>query len=376
MKELETKYMERAIELAKKGLGFTSPNPLVGAVIVKDGHIIGEGYHEKYGSLHAERNALASCTENPQGATMYVTLEPCCHHGKQPPCTEAIIQAGISKVVIGSADPNPVVSGKGISFLKKQGVTVIEGFLQKECDALNPVFFHYITHKMPFVSVKYAMTLDGKIASKTGNSKWITSEDARSFSHQLRTVHTGIMVGLGTIIADNPALTSHGRGKNPVRIVCDSNLRTPLTSQVVQTTAKAKTIIATCVNDKSRLAAYQKLGCEMLVVPKSTNCECEATETANHLDLTALLKELATYQIDSILVEGGGTLLWSFFKNGLVNKLYAYIAPKILGGKNAISPVGGLGFELVDEARKFKIESVRHFDNDILVEAVPSSISL
>ena len=199
-------YMRRAIELAKKARGFTSPNPMVGAVIVKDNRIIGEGYHERCGQLHAERNALASCKESPKGAVMYVTLEPCCHYGKTPPCTEAIIEAGIRKVVIGSRDPNPKVSGKGAKQLRKAGIEVEEDFLRTECDALNPVFFHYISTGTPYVVLKYAMTADGKIASHTGKSKWITGEKARNHVHQLRHWYSGIMVGIDTVLADDPML--------------------------------------------------------------------------------------------------------------------------------------------------------------------------
>ena len=200
----DTEYMRLALELAKKGCGWTSPNPMVGAVIVKDGQIIGQGWHERYGQPHAERNALASCAVDPEGATMYVTLEPCCHFGKQPPCVNAILEAGISRVVVGSADPNPLVSGKGIAALRVQGVAVTEGVLREECDALNRIFFHFITTKRPFVSMKYAMTMDGKIATVTGASKWITSEAARAYVQQQRHRFSGIMVGVGTILADDP----------------------------------------------------------------------------------------------------------------------------------------------------------------------------
>ena len=231
-------YMRLALQLAKKGCGWTSPNPMVGAVVVKEGRIIGQGWHQRYGQAHAERNALASCTEDPQGATMYVTLEPCCHYGKQPPCVDAILDAGIHRVVVGSADPNPLVAGKGIAILRAHGIDVTENVLQEECDALNKVFFHYITTKRPFVSMKYAMTMDGKIATYTGASKWITGEIARTHVQRQRHRFRGIMVGVGTILADDPLLTCRIEGgRDPVRIICDTHLRTPLQSQVV-TTAK------------------------------------------------------------------------------------------------------------------------------------------
>ena len=199
--------MRRAIELAKKGEGFTSPNPMVGAVIVKDGCIIGEGYHERYGGLHAERNALASVTESPKGAVIYVTLEPCCHYGKQPPCVDAILEAGIARVVTGSDDPNPLVAGKGFKRLIEHGVEVTTHVEKEACDALNPVFFHYIQTGIPYVAMKYAMTMDGKIAAYTGQSKWITGEEARAFVQKLRHRYTGIMAGAGTVLADDPRLT-------------------------------------------------------------------------------------------------------------------------------------------------------------------------
>ena len=238
-------YMRRAIALAQKGEGQVSPNPLVGAVIVKDGKIIGEGYHEHYGQPHAERNALANCIQSPEGATIYVTLEPCCHHGKQPPCTDALLAAGIRRVVIGSKDPNPLVHGKGIRILREHGVEVTEQVLQDECDEMNEVFFHYIQTKLPFVILKYAMTLDGKIATYTGASRWVTGEAARAHVHRMRNRYHAIMVGVGTVLADDPMLNVRVEGwKSPVRIVCDSSLRIPLDSQIVRSAKEYRTIVA------------------------------------------------------------------------------------------------------------------------------------
>ena len=238
-------YMRRALELAEKGAGWVSPNPLVGAVIVKDEEIIGEGYHERYGQLHAERNALAHCTKSPEGATIYVTLEPCCHHGKQPPCTDALLAAGIRRVVIGSKDPNPLVHGKGIRIVREHGVEVTEHVLEKECDAENEVFFHYMQTKLPFVILKYAMTLDGKIATYTGASRWVTGEAARAHVHRMRNRYRAIMVGVGTVLADDPMLNVRVEGwKSPVRIVCDSSLRIPLDSQIVRSAKEYRTIVA------------------------------------------------------------------------------------------------------------------------------------
>jgi len=245
--------MRRAIALAKAGEGWVHPNPLVGAVIVKDGRIIGEGYHWKFGELHAERNAIASLTEPADGATIYVTLEPCCHYGKTPPCTEAIIENRIARVVIGSRDPNPLVAGKGAAVLREAGIEVEEDFLREECDAINPVFFHYITEKTPYVIMKYAMTADGKIATKTGASKWITGSAAREEVHRIRHACMGIMVGIGTVLADDPMLNCRmgeddgdaGRlgVRQPIRIICDSHLRIPADSQICQTAQEYETIV-------------------------------------------------------------------------------------------------------------------------------------
>ena len=241
---IEEKYMRRAIALAEKGTGFTNPNPLVGAVIVRDGRVIGEGYHERYGDLHAERNALKNVTEDPMGATMYVTLEPCCHHGKQPPCTDAIIESGIAEVVIGSRDPNHLVAGKGEEILRNSGIKVTNDYLRSECDELNPVFFHYITTGRPYVVMKYAMTMDGKIATRTGESQWITGEEARSEVHRMRHRYSAIMAGIGTVLADDPMLNTRIEGlTSPIRVIIDSNLRIPLNSRILKTAKEYETIV-------------------------------------------------------------------------------------------------------------------------------------
>ena len=230
----DTDYMRMALELAKRGMGRTSPNPMVGAVIVRDGQVIGQGWHARCGDLHAERSALKNCTEDPAGATMYVTLEPCCHQGRQPPCTEAVLAAGIARVVVGSDDPNPLVAGKGIGILRRAGVTVETGVLKEACDDLNRVFFHYIRTGRPYVVMKYAMTLDGKIATRTGASRWITGEAARRRVHEDRHRYSAIMAGVGTVLADDPLLTCRMEGgRNPIRVICDTHLRTPLTSRIV-----------------------------------------------------------------------------------------------------------------------------------------------
>lgn len=356
---LEEKYMELAIELAKKGKGWTNPNPMVGAVIVKDGQIIGQGYHERYGQLHAERNALASCTESPAGATMYVTLEPCCHYGKTPPCTEAIIENKIKKVIIGSTDPNDLVAGKGIEQLKEAGIEVVVGVLKKECDSLNRIFFQYIKEKKPFVAMKYAMTLDGKIATYSGKSKWITSEEARAHVHGLRHQYTGIMVGIDTVLKDDPMLDCRlPNCKHPIRIVCDTNLRIPLDSQLVKTAKEKTTIIATASTNEEKIKQLEEARCKVFKIPTLDG----------HIHLENLLVKLGEEKIDCILLEGGGTLNYAALKSGIVNRVFCYIAPKIFGGAEAISPVEGVGVDHPDEAFLLENRKIITLGDDILFE--------
>lgn len=362
----DQKYMRIALELAECGCGWAAPNPMVGAVVVKDGRIIGKGYHERYGQPHAERNALADCTESPNGADLYVTLEPCCHYGKQPPCVEAVLEAGIRRVIIGSDDPNPLVAGKGIQFLREHGVTVTEHVLKKECDALNEVFFYYIQTGLPYVVMKYAMTLDGKIAAYTGESKWVTGKAAREHVQQLRHRYSAIMAGVGTVLADDPLLTCRMEGgKDPVRIICDSALRTPVTAQVVATASQVPTILATCCTDARRHAPYEKAGCRILAVG----------EQDGQVDLRELMRRLGQEKIDSILLEGGGTLNWSALKSGIVRKVQAYIAPKIFGGQSAKTPVEGTGFPSPAEAVVLKRSTLIRLGDDFLIESeVDSSV--
>lgn len=353
-------YMRRALALAKQGEGYVSPNPMVGAVIVKNGKIIGEGWHKRYGGLHAEREALASCTESPEGAEIYVTLEPCCHYGKQPPCALALIESGIKKVYVGSADPNPLVSGKGNQMLREHGIEVEENVLREECDAINEIFFYYITRKRPFVAMKYAMTADGKIAAFTGASQWITGEAARRHVHELRGKYRAIMVGVGTVLADNPMLNCRLAGKNnPVRIVCDTHLRTPLDSHLVETAEEFPLILATCCKDKTVHQPYLDRACTILTV----------SEKDGHPDLRELMQQLSEMSIDSVLLEGGGSLNWSALREGIVNKVYTYLAPKLLGGAAAKSPVEGQGFPSPDAAVQMKVESLRQLGDDLLIES-------
>lgn len=361
----EEQFMKRAIELAKQGAGWTAPNPLVGAVVVKNGRVIGEGYHRKYGELHAERNALAACTEDPAGATLYVTLEPCCHYGKTPPCTEIIIEKKIAKVVIGSRDPNPKVAGKGARILREHGINVVEDYMREACDALNPVFFHYITTKTPYVVLKFAMTLDGKIATRTGASKWITGEAARNHVHQLRGRYAGILAGIGTVLADDPMLNCRIDGAHqPLRIILDSHLRIPMGSRLVRS-AKEYPLLIVCnesTRDReegtNRIQKLEEAGAKVWALP----------EKNGHPDLNVLMQRLGEEKIDSVLIEGGGTVNEAVLKAHIVHHVYAYIAPKIFGGEDAKTPVEGSGIRLPQECAKLRLAKITVLLNDMLLE--------
>lgn len=355
----DTKYMRLALRLAEQGCGWVNPNPMVGAVIVKNGSIIGQGYHAKYGAPHAERNALASCTESPSGATLFVTLEPCCHTGKTPPCTDAILQSGIRHVVVGSADPNPLVAGKGIALLRAHGIEVTEAVAKEECDRLNRSFFHFIQTRTPYVVLKYAMTMDGKTATRTGQSRWITGALARRRVHEDRHRYAAILVGIGTAFSDDPLLTCRlQHGRNPLRIVCDTALRLPLTAKLVTTAHTAQTLIATAVTNPQRHAPYLQAGCDIVVL---------GTKDGS-VDLNALMQELGKRQIDSVLVEGGSRLSWSALQSGIVHTVQAYVAPKLFGG-SASTPVAGLGVAHPNEAFRLRPPSVSVLGEDILLES-------
>jgi riboflavin biosynthesis protein ribD len=358
-KNFDETYMRLAIDLAKRGIGKTSPNPIVGAVIVKDNQIIAKGWHEKYGQAHAEVNALSNCQVSPKGATMYVTLEPCCHWGKQPPCTSKIIESGVSHVVIGSSDPNPQVSGKGVEILKNNGIKVTESVLKRECDELNTVFFHYIKNNIPYVILKYAMTADGKIATYTGASKWITGKKAREQVHRDRNRYSAIMVGVGTVIEDNPMLNCRIEdGNNPLRIICDTNLRTPLNSNVVKTAGEIPTIIATASKDYERWKEYEAQACSLLKI----------SNEGDAINLADLMKALGQMKIDSVIVEGGAQLNWSILKASLMNKIQVYVGAKLFGGVNSKTPISGEGIALPNQSVKMKLSSIRQFDDDCLLE--------
>ncbi|MGN0037905.1 MAG: bifunctional diaminohydroxyphosphoribosylaminopyrimidine deaminase/5-amino-6-(5-phosphoribosylamino)uracil reductase RibD [Coriobacteriales bacterium] len=358
--------MRRALALAAKGAGWAAPNPQVGAVIVRDGSIIAEGWHTAYGELHAEREALADCArrgEDPTGATVYVTLEPCCHTGKQPPCTEALIAAGISRVVMGAPDPNPLVAGKGIAQLRQAGIEVVEGVLVDECRELNRAWLHYIQTGLPYVTMKYAMTLDGKIASCTGDSKWVTGPQARKRVHEDRAKAAAIMVGVGTVLADDPLLTARPQGvanpHQPARFVLDAQLRTPADSQLALTAFEVPTYIL-CEPDApaSRREALRDAGCKIWTMPASEG----------RIDLRELLRTMGEKGFQDVTVEGGGQLHGSLLATGMVKRVQAYVAPKVIGGKAAPSPVEGAGIPAMELALPLQGVSVTPLGEDLLIE--------
>ncbi len=353
--------MKRALELAKLGEGYTSPNPLVGAVIVKKGKIIGEGYHEKHGENHAEVNAFLNAKENVKGADMFVTLEPCSHQGKTPPCADRIVKEGINRVFIGMKDPNPLVAGRGIEILEKNGIEVKSGVLEKEAKELNEIFIKYITKNKPFCILKTAMSLDGKIATSTGDSKWISNEKSRNHVHQLRHRVSGIMVGIGTVLADDPMLTTrleNKKGKDPHRIIVDTEGKIPLDSKILNLKSDSKTIIATTEKISSeKIRSLEDKDAEVVISPLKNN----------KVDLNYLFDYLAKMGIDSILVEGGSTLNESLLKENLIDKVITFIAPKIIGGSNAKTPVAGEGFKYVKDAVNLENIKTKYFDEDIMI---------
>lgn len=355
----DEKYMKIALELAKKGVGKVNPNPLVGAVIVKAGRIIGEGYHEYYGQAHAERNAVKNAREDVEGSTIYVTLEPCSHYGKTPPCVDLLIEKKFKRVVIGMLDPNPLVCGKSIEKLKKNNIETAVGIKEKECREMNEVFLKYITSNIPFVILKCGTSLDGKIATVSGESKWITNDKAREDGRKLRNKLSSIMVGVNTIIADNPKLTSRiAGGRDPFRIIVDSNLRTPLDSNVIQNDDN-KTIIACTKNaDKNKKKKLIHAGVKVI----------EVEEENNRVNLKKLLIELGKEKIDSILIEGGGTLNFSALEEKIVDKVRFYIAPKIIGGERSRGSISGNGFKTLKDAVKLKDIVVEQIDDNFMIE--------
>jgi len=355
-------YMKQALELAQKAQGQTSPNPLVGAIIVKDGKIIGKGYHKKAGAMHAERMALDEAGNLARGATLYVTLEPCCTVGRTGPCTEAIYKAGIRQVHVGMIDPNQDVNGKGIRELRRLAVDVVEGVSERECKELNEYWTYWIRNQLPFVLLKTASTLDGKIATYKGESKWITSVESREVVQGLRRKVDAVLVGIGTVLADNPTLTVHSDTdkdhKNPLRVVVDSKLRISPRAKILKVDDRTPTMVVTTrKSTQKKRKALERKGVQVLVVP----------DKRGRVSLVSLLKHLGKEGVVSVLVEGGAQVNASFLKEKLTHKVYAFIAPRILGD-DALGAYSNLGFGDLDQAVKLKHLKMEPVGSDILIQ--------
>ncbi|KHD37643.1 riboflavin biosynthesis protein RibD [Clostridium acetobutylicum] len=359
--KLNEAFMKRALEIAEKGSGYVNPNPMVGAVIVKDNRIVGEGYHEKFGGNHAEVNALNMAAKDAEGSELYVTLEPCSHYGKTPPCALAVVKAGIKRVIIAMEDPNPLVSTKGIKILKENGIEVITGVMKKESEKLNEVFIKYITTKRPFITMKMASTLDGKICTVSGESRWISGQTSRKYVHHLRSKYMSIMVGVGTAINDNPLLTTRIEGeslRSPIAIIVDSKLRVPKDLRIFNTLQERKIIIATTeYADKNKENKLITMGVSIIKTPNKNG----------RVNLDYLLDELGKIGIDSVLLEGGSELNFSFIKEENIDKIMCFIAPMIVGGEKAKGAVGGEGIEKLKDSIKIYDMNSEKIGEDILV---------
>ena len=357
--DLDEEMMGRAIELAKNAAGRTSPNPLVGAVVVKDGRIVAEGWHRRAGTPHAEVHALNMAGELARGATVYVSLEPCAHYGRTGPCAEALVQAGVSRVVVAMTDPNPKVAGKGLAILREAGISVTVGVLEKEARELNEGFLKWITTGLPFVALKTAMSLDGKIATAGGESQWITNEASRLETHRLRDVYDGILIGINTALQDNPSLTTRlgdAPVKNPVRIVADSRARLPLDAKLLTDGAAPTVVAVTAQAPEERVTRLRQAGAEIIVAG-----------SGDRVDMVSLMEQLGGMKITSLLAEGGGSVNFALLQAGLVDRVYAFVAPKLLGGRSALTPVEGEGFEHLKDAVELENIHVRQLGEDVLV---------
>lgn len=352
-------YMKRALRLARTGEGQVSPNPMVGAVIVKNNRIIGEGYHKKFGGNHAEINAIQNVSETVEGSTIYVTLEPCAHYGKTPPCVERLIALKPARVVIGSLDPNPLVSGKGMKRLNQKGIETKVGVLEETCKALNERFFKFIETRIPFVTLKFAQTLDGRIATARGHSQWISSLPSRKFVHRLRSIHDAVLVGVGTVLNDDPELTVRlVRGRNPVRVVVDSHLRIPIIAKVLKDQKEARTIIAATqgANPEKR-ALLTDMGIDVLLIKEDSH---------RRIDMNSLLAELGKKEISSLLVEGGAAVITTILREQLADRAVIIIAPKIAG--KGIEAIGDLGITSMDDALRFTCSKMVKKGGDLLMD--------
>lgn len=360
MKRDHEYYMNLAMRLALKGKAKTTPNPMVGAVVVKNGRIVGRGYHERVGLAHAEVGAIAQAGKLSRGATLYVTLEPCVHFGRTPPCVDTIIKSGIKEVIVGMIDPNPLNNGKGISVLKENKIKVSVGCLEDKLKKVNEVFIKYITTRLPFVTVKVAESLDGKIATKSGDSKWITSDRSRAYAHRLRAEFDAIMVGVNTVLRDDPKLDAWFSKKHPVKIIVDSQLSTPASANIFS--GQAEVVIVTLPVSSGQITQNRGLLSNQARV-------VQVKEKNGQINLKDMMKKIAALGISNILVEGGGTLIGSLFDERLVDRILFFISPKIIGGKSAISSVMGEGILRVEKAFKLKEVKLRRIGEDFLFEA-------
>jgi diaminohydroxyphosphoribosylaminopyrimidine deaminase/5-amino-6-(5-phosphoribosylamino)uracil reductase len=359
MSSVDETWMGRALELAERGRGWVEPNPLVGAVVVRDGQLVGEGWHQRFGDAHAEVNALAAAGAAAHGATLYVTLEPCCHQGKTPPCTDAILRAGVGRVVAAMSDPFPPVAGKGADLLRAAGVSVEFGIDEAAAQRLNAPYLTLLAIGQPYVHAKWAMTLDGKIATRTGDSKWISNEASRRRAHALRGRMDAVIIGIGTALADDPRLTARPPGpRTAIRIILDSKCRLSADSVLANTAREVPTLIAaTPEAPPEQIAALRALGCEVLTPPT----------TDGHTNVKALLAELGRRRFTNVLVEGGGAALGAFLDAGAIDEVHVFIAPRLAGGAGARTPIGGKGVDKIAEALALTEMHVEVVDGDLLV---------
>lgn len=361
----DEKYIKRTFQLARMGVGKVNPNPLVGAVIVKDDSVIAEGFHREFGDDHAEIDAIKNATESVEGSTVYVNLEPCSHYGKTPPCARRLIDEKVRRVVIAMRDPNPQVSGEGVKMLRNAGIEVSEDILKEEALDLNRVFVKYITQGLPYVVMKAAMTLDGKIATRVGDSRWVSGEASRNIVHELRNEYAAIMVGINTVIGDDPELTTrltgNREGRNPVRIIVDSAVRIPMDAKVLSYQGESQIILA---HHKQASPEKLKILREGGVHTIQTN-----SESGKNVDLSKLVTELGELSIDGILLEGGGTLNYSALESGIVDEVFFFIAPKMVGGTRAKTPVEGKGVDVMNNAFKFKEMKTMKIGDDLMIRA-------
>jgi diaminohydroxyphosphoribosylaminopyrimidine deaminase/5-amino-6-(5-phosphoribosylamino)uracil reductase len=357
----DIRYMRRALALARRGAGWVNPNPMVGAVVVKDNRIIGEGYHEYFGGQHAEINAILKASESVEGSTLYSTLEPCNHQGKTPPCTQRILESKITKVVIGLMDPNPSVEGHGTEFLKSHGIEVTSGVLADEISVLNEIFLKFVTQRKPFVLLKSAMTLDGKIATVANASRWITGSSSREKVHRLRQELSSVLIGVNSVIVDDPMLNVRLDGKkwrNPFKIIADTHARIPLTAKVLSHEPQLTILATSSLAPEEKINRLKRLGVQVLNCPLMDD----------RIDLNWLMGALAAMDIDSVMIEGGSTLAFSALKSGIVDKIINFIAPKLLGGKAAPSPLGGEGIASMNEAVRVRNWKMQKLGEDFVVE--------